>query len=336
MVSKRARTVLLAAVLALAPALAACGGSDNESTAASGGGAKAGATKICAAYSDTPSVKDIPTLMAFDDLAKNGIDVEVKKFADGDQAVQAIVTGKCDVGFNGSFGAMLAANEAGAKLKALGVSTANEFSLVGAKSITAVSQLNGARYGVFSQLSYDKAMAEVAAKKAGVTPKYIVSGGSDARGPALVAGRLDATGLDAQTIAVLQDQGQDDKINVIESFNDALPGLITNTVYTSSDYLGAHHDAVVKLMEGIDASYAANATDAATLKQVGEKKLEAWDTVDAKAVDAYVDQKLWPESPSKALTEKTAKMSAQFYKDAGNIKAVPDVSQVIDPSIAGS
>jgi len=291
-----------------------------------------GTTEICVAYSDSPTVKDIPTLMAFEALKDEGVVVNLQQFSSGDEAVQALVAGRCDVGFNGSFGAVLAANEAGASLRVIGSGTENEFSLVSAAGITSVDDLDGVRYGVYSELSYDKAMGQVFASENDLTFNFVVAGGSDTRGPALIAGQLDATGLDAATIVVLEAQDAGD-FNVLESFADAIPGLLTNTVYTTQQEIDDKGDVVATLMDAITASYAANAGDAAALKAAGAELVDGWDaSIDDKIVDAYVDQKLWPVDQAEALSDAAVSTSVDFYLEAGNITKKPASNDFLDTS----
>lgn len=291
-----------------------------------------GTTSVCVAYSDAPTVKDIPTLMAFEALKDDGVTVELQQFASGDEAVQALVAGRCDVGFNGSFGAVLAANEAGASLRVIGSGTENEFSLVSAESITSIDELEGARYGVYSELSYDKAMGQVFASENDLTLNFVVSGGSDVRGPALIAGNLDATGLDAATIVVLEEQDAGD-FNVLESYADAIPGLLTNTVYTTQQEVEEKGDAISTIMDAVTASYAQNAGDADALKAAGAELIDGWDAaIDDKIVEAYVDQNLWPVDQADALSDDAVSTSVDFYLEAGNITKKPASNDFLNTS----
>jgi ABC-type nitrate/sulfonate/bicarbonate transport system substrate-binding protein len=307
---------------------ASCAATDPGDDPSAEGGSET--VTLCAAFSDSPAVKDLPALIAFEALEDDGIVLDVQPMDGGAAAVQTVVSGQCDIGFNGSFGGVLAANEAGASLRIVGVNTYNEFSMVAKGSIDDMEQLEGVRYGTFTELSYDKALAQAVLGEAGIEPSYVVAGGSDERGPALIAGQLDATGLDLATIVALRTQGQDD-FNVLVDFKEAIPGLMTTVTYAQESFLAENADVVKTIMAAIQESYAANGGDVTALAEMGAEKIEGWsDEADGQVVEAYVDLEMWPAEQSELLNEDSAEISAELYKAAGNITEIPPVESYLD------
>jgi ABC-type nitrate/sulfonate/bicarbonate transport system substrate-binding protein len=306
---------------------AACGADEGAGGHSSADGGSKTVT-LCAAFSDSPAVKDLPALIAFDALEDQGIVLDVQPMDGGAAAVQTVVSGQCDLGFNGSFGGVLAANEAGASLRIIGVNTYNEFSMVAKSSIEDTEELEGVRYGTFTELSYDKALAQAVLGEEGVEPAYVVAGGSDER---------DATGLDLATIVALRSRGQDD-FNVLVNFKEAIPGLMTTVTYAQDSFLAENTDVVTRIMVAIQDAYAANRDDVDVLAAIGAERIEGWsDEDDRQVVEAYVDGEMWPADQAELLNEESAEISAELYMAAGNITEIPPVESYLAPQfIEGS
>ncbi|MGH3401958.1 MAG: ABC transporter substrate-binding protein [Streptosporangiaceae bacterium] len=265
-------------------------------------------------------------LAAVNTLRSQGISVHLEYFSNNTESVQALVAGRCNIGFD-SLGDVLTSNESGANFKVFGVETANEFSLVTRKSITSVSQLTGKRYGVYSETSYDHAMGVYAADQAKVKPTFIVAGSTTARAPEIVSGQLDATGLDVATIVALKQQSPG-QFNILESFQQTIPHFLTNVIFASSSVLSADASTVSAFMTALKNQY--DNIDVRALETIGKKSISGWDDTDNETVEAYVSQNMWPKTQSSLLSTSNADWTANFYKTAGQIKSVPDVSTYID------
>ncbi|MGH7811064.1 MAG: hypothetical protein ACREP5_12375, partial [Candidatus Binatia bacterium] len=85
--------------------------------------------KVRFAYPSSADMGDVPSLLAWEQLKKQGIEVVPTFFPKTDLAVQAVVAGEADIGTAAGI-AVVKAVESGMKLKIIGEQVRNEWQLV--------------------------------------------------------------------------------------------------------------------------------------------------------------------------------------------------------------
>jgi NitT/TauT family transport system substrate-binding protein len=102
--------------------------------------------KVRFAYPSSADMGDIPSLLAWEALKKQGIEVVPTFFPKTDLAVQAVVAGEADIGSAAGI-AVVKAVESGMNLRIIGEQVRNEWQLVTPVSFKDVKQLDGKRVG---------------------------------------------------------------------------------------------------------------------------------------------------------------------------------------------
>src|SRR5687768_6785693 len=98
------------------------------------------------AYPSWADMGDIPSLLAWEQLKKQGIEVVPTFFPKTDLAVQAVVAGEADIGSAAGI-AVIKAVESGMNIRIIGEQVRNEWQLVTPVSLKDPKQLDGKRIG---------------------------------------------------------------------------------------------------------------------------------------------------------------------------------------------
>ena len=288
---------------------------------------------ICVAYNESESITNLPELIAFQALNKAGIlKVHVVVYASVPLQVAAIASGRCDIGLDGSYGSVIAADVAGAKLKAIGVDTDDSQVLVSKKSITSISQLkNGAVFGSFGPAEYSTAFGIFTGKKYHFTPQIVYDGGTSSRAVQLVANRIDFTSIDLASVADLDAQGEANDFNILAYLSKLFPNFVTNTIFTNANYVSSHKALVTELMNALISSYRKNGGDAKVLEAAGRKYVTGWSAQNNKEVAIYLSHHVWVSDQKAYLNPAAARYTAMFYKAVGVVTSVPkNVNSYLD------
>src|SRR5512147_1440430 len=98
------------------------------------------------AYPSSADMGDIPSLLAWEQLKKQGIEVVPTFFPKTDLAVQAVMAGEADIGSAAGI-AVIKAVESGMGVRIIGEQVRNEWQLVTPVSFKDPKQLDGKRVG---------------------------------------------------------------------------------------------------------------------------------------------------------------------------------------------
>ena len=148
--------------------------------------------KVRFAYPSSADMGDIPSLLAWEQLKKQGIEVVPTFFPKTDLAVQAVVAGEADIGSAAGI-AVVKAVESGMNIRIIGEQVRNEWQLVTPVSFKDVKQLDGKRVGYHAPITVTEALVKWMAQHYKITPNWMIIPGSDVRSEALMRGQLDAT-----------------------------------------------------------------------------------------------------------------------------------------------
>ena len=179
----------LAATLAIALGLVACG---DEETA--GGGADGGG-KIRVALGDIESVETLALFIAMERVRKRGTDVELIELADEDLANQAVIGGQADVGLGAPYGLI---EGSGAPLRIFcQLQSLKFFPVVDKAAYPDWQSLDGETFTVHSRGSTSEALAHIIEQEEGIEfGKISFVPGSEVRATALLRGNVKAAVLD--------------------------------------------------------------------------------------------------------------------------------------------
>jgi NitT/TauT family transport system substrate-binding protein len=188
-----------------------------------GGEARAQKT-VRFAYPSSADMGDVPSLLAWEQLKAQGIQVTPKFFPKTDLAVQAVVAGEADIGSAAGM-AVIKAVESGMNLKIIGEQVRNEWQLVTPVSFKDPKQLDGKRVGYHAPISVTEALVKWMAAHYKITPNWMIIPGSEVRAEALMRGQLDATPAEIGDVLNIL-QAKPGQFHVLISYAKIFPQLI--------------------------------------------------------------------------------------------------------------
>ncbi len=273
--------------------------------------------KVRFAYPSSADMGDVPSLLAWEQLKKQGIEVVPTFFPRTDLAVQAVVAGEADIGSAAGI-AVVKAVESGMNVRVIGEQVRNEWQLVAPVSFKDPKQLDGKRVGYHAPITVTEALVKWMAQHYKITPNWLIIPGSDVRAEALMRGQLDAT--PAEIVDVLNIlNAKPGQFHVLISYAKIFPQLIGSMYFSRADYLQKQAGTVDSVIEAIlrahrnaeerPASVRENA-----LRLLPETKPELIDAIAA----SYKDLRIWDVNGGAGRERGDA--SIKFFEDAGLLK----------------
>jgi NitT/TauT family transport system substrate-binding protein len=285
--------------------------------AALSGGVAQAQKKVRFAYPSSADMGDVPSLLAWEQLKKQGIEIVPMFFPKTDLAVQAVVAGEADIGTAAGI-AVVKAVESGMKLKIIGEQVRNEWQLVTPVSIKDAKQLDGKRVGYHAPITVTEALVKWMAQYYKISPNWMIVPGSDVRAEALMRGQLDAT--PAEIVDVLNIlSAKPGQFHVLISYAKIFPQLIGSMYFSRVDYLQKENATVDRVMEAVLRAYRAAEEQPAMIKEnalrlLPETKPQLIDTIAA----SYKELRIWDINGGAGKDRGDA--SIKFFEDAGLMK----------------
>jgi NitT/TauT family transport system substrate-binding protein len=205
--------------------------------------------KVRFAYPSSADMGDIPSLLAWEQLKKQGIEVVPTFFPKTDLAVQAVVAGEADMGSAAGI-AVVKAVESGMKVRIIAEQVRNEWQLVTPVSIKDVKQLDGKRVGYHAPITVTEALVKWMAQHYKITPNWMIIPGSDVRSEALMRGQLDATPAEIGDVLNIL-TAKPGQFHVLISYAKTFPQLIGSMYFASADYVQKNSATVETVLEAI-------------------------------------------------------------------------------------
>jgi len=273
--------------------------------------------KVRFAYPSSADMGDVPSLLAWEQLKKQGIEVVPTFFPRTDLAVQAVVAGEADLGSAAGI-AVVKAVESGMNVRVIGEQVRNEWQLVSPVSFKDPKQLDGKRVGYHAPITVTEALVKWMAQHYKITPNWLIIPGSDVRAEALMRGQLDAT--PAEIVDVLNIlSAKPGQFHVLISYAKIFPQLIGSMYFGRADYLQKESATVDSVIEALlrahrnaeerPASVRENA-----LRLLPETKPELIDAI----ATSYKDLRIWDVNGGAGKERGDA--SIKFFEDAGLLK----------------
>lgn len=285
--------------------------------AALSGGVAQAQKKVRFAYPSSADMGDVPSLLAWEQLKKQGIEIVPMFFPKTDLAVQAVVAGEADIGTAAGI-AVVKAVESGMKLKIIGEQVRNEWQLVTPVSIKDAKQLDGKRVGYHAPITVTEALVKWMAQYYKITPNWMIVPGSDVRAEALMRGQLDATPAEiADVLNILS--AKPGQFHVLISYAKIFPQLIGSMYFSRADYLQKENATVDSVMEAVLRAYRTAEERPAMIKEnalrlLPETKPQLIDTIAA----SYKELRIWDINGGAGKDRGDA--SIKFFEDAGLMK----------------
>ena len=205
--------------------------------------------KVRFAYPSSADMGDIPSLLAWEQLKKQGIEVIPTFFPKTDLAVQAVVAGEADMGSAAGI-AVVKAVESGMNVRIIGEQVRNEWQLVTPVAVKDPKQLDGKRVGYHAPITVTEALVKWMAVHYKISPTWMIIPGSDVRAEALMRGQLDATPAEIGDVLNIL-QAKPGEFHVLISYAKTFPQLIGSMYFARADYVQKNAATVESVLEAI-------------------------------------------------------------------------------------
>jgi ABC-type nitrate/sulfonate/bicarbonate transport system substrate-binding protein len=269
----------------------------------------------------------IPTLIAWESIREQGIEVIVKHYPDSPAVAAAVLSGAADIGLADP-SRIVQANLQGQDFRVFGIQNAIIDQLVATTDITECGQLTGKRVSYDSPTSMTKALMYRYAEECPFEPEWLSIESSEVQAQALISGELDAASLDFEN-AFLVTSEHPDRFHILYQFAREHPGLMGNGFYARQDYLEENADLIVELLKAQvlthrrvidDPQYLADKayTYLSNALPEGEEGLQYMRDI----VDLYLDGNVW--GVNGGFDEAGGDATVQLYLVSGDLEeAVP-------------
>jgi NitT/TauT family transport system substrate-binding protein len=273
--------------------------------------------KLRFAYPSSADMGDIPSLLAWEQLKKRGIDVMPTFFPKTDLAVQAVVAGEAEIGSAAGI-AVIKAVESGLNVRILGEQVRNEWQLVTPVSFKDPKQLDGKRVGYHAPITVTEALVKWMANHYKINPNWMIIPGSDVRAEALMRGQLDATPAEISDVLTILN-AKPGQFHVLISYARVFPQLIGSMYFARGDYVQKNGATVESVLEAILDAHRSVEGRPALVKENAQKLLPQTkpELVDAIAA-TYKDLRIWDVNGG--ASKDRGEASIRFFEESGLLK----------------
>lgn len=273
--------------------------------------------KVRFAYPSSADMGDIPSLLAWEQLKAQGVEVTPKFFPKTDLAVQAVVAGEAEIGSAAGI-AVVKAVESGMNLRIIGEQVRNEWQLVAPVSIKDAKQLDGKRVGYHAPITVTEALVKWMAKHYKINPTWMIVPGSDVRAEALMRGQLDATPAEIGDVLNIL-KAKPGQFHVLISYAKIFPQLIGSMYFARTDYLQKNGPVVESVLEAILKAHRSVEAQPALVKENALRLLPETkpELIEATAA-AYKELRIWDINGG--ADKERGEASIKFFEETGLLK----------------
>jgi NitT/TauT family transport system substrate-binding protein len=281
------------------------------------GGEARAQKKVRFAYPSSADVGDVPSLLAWEQLKAQGIEVTPKFFPKTDLAVQAVVAGEAEIGSAAGI-AVVKAVESGMNLRIIGEQVRNEWQLVTPVSLKDPKQLDGKRVGYHAPITVTEALVKWMAKHYKINPTWMIVPGSEVRAEALMRGQLDATPAEIGDVLNIL-QAKPGQFHVLISYAKTFPQLIGSMYFARADYLQKNGAIVESVLEAILKAHRAVEAQPSLVKESALRQLpETKPALIESTAATYKELRIWDINGGAGKERGDA--SIKFFEEAGLLK----------------
>jgi NitT/TauT family transport system substrate-binding protein len=273
--------------------------------------------KVRFAYPSSADMGDIPSLLAWEQLKKQGIEVVPTFFPKTDLAVHAVVAGEADIGSAAGI-AVVKAVESGMALRIIAEQVRNEWQLVTPVSLKEPKQLDGKRVGYHAPITVTEALVKWMANHYKITPNWMIIPGSDVRAEALMRGQLDATPAEIGDVLNIL-SAKPGQFHVLISYAKTFPQLIGSMYFARADYVQKNTAIVESVLEAILKAHRSAEESPALIKENALRLLPETKPalIDATAA-TYKELRIWDINGG--ADKERGEASIKFFEEAGLLK----------------
>jgi ABC-type nitrate/sulfonate/bicarbonate transport system substrate-binding protein len=285
--------------------------------------------RIRVAYTSTPDLNDVPSIMAHRALAARGYSVETVFYAQPELAALALSRGDADLAL-GSARTFWAGTYQGSPIVAVMEAARNDHLLVAAPDVTACADLGGRRVGSPSAGSLGHALVEayVSEECPGTEPLFVHLPGSSSRTSALLSGAIDAAVLQHDDL-LRASPSEAGRLSVLESFGRRWPRVATTLIFVNTEFARVYPRAVEDYLRAYLVVTRENARDAGPLAVEAARVFET--TNDLRPVaQAYVASGAW--DPDGGLSADVVDETQRFFVRTGSLPAGRTPRPLVDRS----
>src|SRR5690349_12725209 len=273
--------------------------------------------KVRFAYPSSADMGDIPSLLAWEQLKKQGIEVVPTFFPKTELAVQAVAAGEADIGSAAGI-AVVKAVESGMNVRVIGEQVRNEWQLVTPVSFKDPKQLDGKRVGYHAPITVTEALVKWMAQHYKISPNWMIIPGSEVRAEALMRGQLDATPAEIGDVLNIL-SAKPGQFHVLISYAKTFPQLIGSMYFARTDYVQKNASTVETVLEAIlkahrDAEAPPASVKENALRLIPETKPELVDTIAA----TYKELRIWDINGG--ADRQRGEASIKFFEESGLLK----------------
>ena len=273
--------------------------------------------KVRIAYPSSADMGDIPSLLAWEQLKKEGIEIVPQFFPKTDLAVQAVLAGEADIGSAAGI-AVIKAVESGMNLRVIAEQVRNEWQLVTPVSLKEPKQLDGKRVGYHAPVTVTEALVKWMANHYKINPNWMIIPGSEVRAEALMRGQLDATPAEIGDVLNILN-AKAGQFHVLISYAKIFPQLIGSMYFARADYLQKNGATVESVLEAILRAHRIAEERPASVKEnalrlLTESKPALIDAIAA----SYRELRIWDVNGGAG--KERGEASIKFFEEAGLLK----------------
>ena len=313
-------------VVAISLALGACGQPQAASPQPAASPKKSGMIRMLDIVN--VDVRDVPMLMALDDLRAQGYTVEVTLMASGTLIAEGLNRGDADIGIMNNQ-TLWNAVKKGANVRTIVEPVDNTTVLVVKQGTTSCSQLDGKPVGLPLTTGQNASLLALYLKNTcpGTAPKYVAMAETAGRAAALLSGQLDASTMPGEELLKLDKQAPGKFVSFMQ-FSKAFPQVRVDALHARKDWLDKYpeiaRDVVTALLQ---ANRKVNANPQ-LLYDEAVKRLSL-DAATAKEIaDGHLRLKIW--DPNGALTPQNVETTIAFLADINALPRDTKVAEVAD------
>ncbi|MBL8292754.1 MAG: ABC transporter substrate-binding protein [Bryobacterales bacterium] len=275
-------------------------------------------------------VRDVPLLMALDDLTSQGYKVEKTYLASGALIADALGRGDADIGLVNNQTMWIAAT------KGVAVSTVMGFTeptaIIAARSdIKSCRDLDGKRFGMPTTRGLAPALVEDYLQKqcGGAKPNFLVIAESAGRAAALLSGEVDAITAPGEEFLKIQ-MDAPDKFREVMSYARAYPTIYVEGLHVRRQWATENPNGMKDFVRALLRAQRRVMADPELLFSESVKRLSL-DPATAKAVgESHLRNRIW--DPNGGLTEKKVEDTLAFLTRIGALRPGVQVKDVADLS----
>ena len=273
--------------------------------------------KVRFAYPSSADMGDIPSLLAWEQLKKQGIEVVPTFFPKTELAVQAVAVGEADIGSAAGI-AVVKAVESGMNVRVIGEQVRNEWQLVTPVSFKDPKQLDGKRVGYHAPITVTEALVKWMAQHYKISPNWMIIPGSEVRAEALMRGQLDATPAEIGDVLNIL-SAKPGQFHVLISYAKTFPQLIGSMYFARADYVQKNASTVETVLEAIlrahrDAEARPTSVKENALRLLPETKPELVDAI----ASTYKELRIWDVNGG--ADRQRGEASIKFFEESGLLK----------------